>query len=189
MFRALVKGCALAACVVSLPACLAAQEVVHALTGTVSSIDQATHSISVLQDVGGDTTYHDLTNPKTRVDFDKKVQALTISADAFKDKGAYVIVFYFGMDENRTAVAIKNLGSGPFSSTVGTVKDFDRGRSVTVKDESGAVQTFKITPDTVAEAGSGVVEGTRFSVGRGDQVRIVSSVQGGSPTALFIRPR
>lgn len=189
MFRALVKGCVLAACVVSVPVCVAGQEVVHALTGTVSSIDQASHSISVLQDVGGDTTYHDMTNSKAKVDFDKKVQAMTISADAFKDKGAYVIVFYFGMDENRTAVAIKNLGSGPFASTVGTVTDFDRGRSVTVKDESGAVQTFKINSDTIAEAGSGVIEGTRFSAGHGDQVRIVSAVQGGSPTALFIRPR
>ena len=187
MFRALVKHCLLLACIVSLPVSVAAQEVVHALTGTVSSIDKATHSIAVLQDVGGSNIFQKLTNPKTKVDFDKRVQAGTIAADAFNDNGAYVIVFYVGMNENRTVVALKNLGSGPFSSAVGTIKKFERGRSVTVQDESGATQTFKINPDTVAEGYMGAVDGTRFQAQTGDKVRIVSAVVGGAPAALFIR--
>ncbi len=187
MFRALVKFCLLTGCVISLQVSLAAQEVVHALTGTVSSIDKATHSIAVLQDVGGSNVFQDLTNPKTRFDFDKKVQAGTIAADAFNANGAYVIVFYIGMSDNRTAVAFKNLGAGPFSSAVGTIKKFERGRSVTVQDESGALQTFKITPDTVAEGYAGAVDGSRFQAQAGDKVRIVSGVVGGAPAALFIR--
>jgi len=187
MFRALVKSCFLTACVVSLPFSLAAQQVVHALTGTVSSIDKATHSIAVLQDVGGSNVFQDLTDSKTHFDFDKKVQAGTIAADAFNANGAYVIVFYIGMSENRTAVAFKNLGSGPFSSATGTIKKIERGRSITVQDESGAMQTFKITPETVAESYMGVVDGTRFQAQSGDKVRIVSNVVGGAPTALFIR--
>jgi hypothetical protein len=187
MSRALVKGCVLAACVISLPVFLAAQEVIHALTGTVSTIDSATHSIGVLQDVGGNATYHNLMNPKIKVDFDKKVEAETVSANAFKDQGAYVIVFYYGLDENRTAVAIKNLGPGPFASTVGTVTKFEKGRSVTVKDQSGASQIFKINSSTVAEGGYGVQTGDKYEVDSGDNVRIVSAVVGGSPTVLFMR--
>jgi hypothetical protein len=187
MVQALVKLCLLTVCVLSLSVCLAAQEVVHALTGTVSSINKASHSIAVLQDVGGSNTFQNLANPKARVDFDKKVQAGTIAADAFKDDGAYVIVFYYGTDESRTAVAIKNLGSGPFSSTVGTIKKLERGHSLSVQDESGAVQTYKIGSDTVAEGDLGVVDGARFLLQNGRKVRIVSAVVDGAPTALFIR--
>ena len=187
MLRALVKSCLLAACAVSIPVSLAAQEVVHALTGTVSSIDKATHSIALLQDVGGSNTFQNLAKPKARVDFDKKIQAGTIAADAFKDDGAYVIAFYYGTDENRTLIALKNLGSGPFASTVGTVKKFERGRSVSVQDQSGALQTFKITPDTVGEADLGVIDGAKFQAQSGAKVRIVSGVVDGAPTALFVR--
>ena len=187
MVGALVKPCLLAVCVLALSVSTAAQEVVHALTGTVSSINSATHSIAVLQDVGGSNTFVGLTNPKTRVDFDKKVQAGTIAADTFKDNGAYVIVFYYGTDENRTAVAIKNLGPGPFSSAVGTIKKLDRGHSLSIEDEAGKLETFKIGADSVAEGDLGVVDGLRFQLQSGRKVRVVSAVVDGAPTALFVR--
>lgn len=185
MSRALVKFCVLAACAVSLPLCLSGQEVVHALTGTVSSVDKATHNIAVLQDIGGSNVFQH--NPKARVSLDKKVQAGTIAADAFKDDGAYVIVFYFGTDERRTVVALKNLGPGPFASTIGIIKKFERGHAVTIQDESGAMQTFKINPDSVAEAEFGVIDGARFQAQSGNKIRIVSSVVDGAPVALFLR--
>jgi hypothetical protein len=187
MGRAFVKACALAGCVVSASITMAAQEVVHALTGTVSSINKAGQTVAVLQDVGGDGVFQNPSNPKARVNFDKKIEAGTVAADAFKDNGAYVIVFYYGGSEDRTAVAFKNLGSGPFSSTVGKVKKFERARSISVQDDSGAVQTFRIGSDSVAESYAGAVDGSKFQVQSGDRVRIVSSVVDGSPTALFLR--
>jgi hypothetical protein len=186
MVRALVKTCALAS-ILSLPISLAAQQVVHALTGTVSSINTASQTIAVLQDVGGNGVFQNPANPKTRVSLDKKIGPGTIAAEAFKDNGAYVIVFYYGGSDDRTVVAFKNLGAGPFSSTVGTIKKFDRSRVVTIQDESGKLQTFKISPDTVAEGYAGAVDGTKISVQGGDKIRIVSSVVDGNPTALFIR--
>jgi len=84
-------------------------------------------------------------------------------------------------------IAFKNLGSGPFSSTVGTVKKFDRTRSVSVQDESGKLETFKIGADTVAEGYAGAMDGSKLQVSSGDKVRIVSGVVDGSPTILFIR--
>lgn len=186
MRRALVKFC-LPVTLLSLPVSLAAQQVVHALTGTVSSINKASQTVAVLQDVGGSGIFQNPSNPKTHVSLDKKIEAGTVTADAFKDNGAYVIVFYYGGSDDRTAVAFKNLGPGPFSSAVGIVKKLERSRALTVKDESGKEETFKISPDTVAEGYAGVVDGSKFSVQGGDKVRIVSSVVGGSPTALFIR--
>lgn len=186
MLRALVKTCAFAS-ILSLPVSLTAQQVVHALTGTVSSINKASQTVAVLQDVGGDGVFQNPASPKARVNLDKRIEPGTIAADAFKDNGAYVIVFYYGESDDRTAVAFKNLGPGPFASTVGTVKKFERGRAVTVQDESGKVQTFKVGPETVAEGYAGAMDGAKFSVGGGDRIRIVSSVVDGNPTALFIR--
>jgi len=165
---------------------MTAQQVVHALTGTVSSINKAGQTVAVLQDVGGDGVFQNPSS-KARVAFDKKIEALTIAADAFKEDGAYVIVFYYGGSDSRTVVAFKNLGKGPFSSTVGTVKKYEKAHSLTVQDESGALQTFKIGADTVAESYAGAVDGSKFQVSGGDKVRIVSGVVDGNPTALFIR--
>jgi len=184
---AFVKIPAFAGLILSLPIALSAQQVVHALTGTVSSINKAGETVAILQDVGGDSVFQNPANPKTRVVLDKKIGPGTISADAFKDNGAYVIVFYYGGTDNRTVVAFKNLGSGPFSSSVGTIKKYEKAHAITIQDESGAMQTFKIGADTVAEGYAGAMDGTRFQASGGDKIRIVSAVIDGTPTALFLR--
>jgi hypothetical protein len=163
-----------------------AQQVVHALTGTVSAIDNAAKTITVFQDNGDQGTFGELPSSKLHIEFDKKVEAGTTPAAAFDKKGAYAIVFYVGESDARTVVALRSLGAGPFSSTVGTVEKFE-SRSITVQDKSGATHTFKIDAQTVAEGGMGVEEGTKFRADRGDQVRIVSSTVEGTPTALFLR--
>jgi hypothetical protein len=187
MLRALVKTCVLAGWIVSIPVSMPAQQVVHALTGTVSSINKAAETIAVLQDMGGDGLFQNPSNPKARVTLDKRIGPGTIAADAFKENGAYVIVFYYGGSDSRTVVAFKNLGSGPFTSAAGTIKKFERAHAITIQDESGAVQTFKIGSDTVAESYAGAVDGLKLQVSSGDRVRIVGAVVDGSPTALFIR--
>ncbi len=187
MFRALVNFCVLAGCVVCFPVSMAAQQVVHALTGTVSSINKAGQTVAVLQDVGGSGVFQNPANPRQRVSLDKKIEPGTVAADVFKDDGAYVIVFYYGGSDDRTAVAFKNLGKGPFSAAVGKVKKLEKGRSISIQDDSGAVQTFRISADTVAESYAGDVDGSKFQVSSGDKVRVVSAVVDGSPTALFLR--
>src|ERR1700690_1654233 len=75
---------------------LVAQEVVHALTGTVSSIDSVDKSITVFLDGGSEGVFKDMTNAKTSLSFDKKLHSGATAADAFTTKGAYAIVYYFG---------------------------------------------------------------------------------------------
>ena len=98
----------------------AAQEIVHALTGTVSAIDPSQKTITVFQDGSSKTTFRVMSSSKARISFNKTIRDESASAEQFKKNGAYVILFYFGMDQNRTAVALKNLGQGPFFSTKGT---------------------------------------------------------------------
>jgi hypothetical protein len=150
-------------CVVSIPIAMAAQEVVHALTGTVTTINNNDRTVNVFVDGGSQRQFKEMTNPKTRLDFDKKVEAETTAVDAFN-----------------------KLGAGPFKSTVGTVEKFERSHSISLQDKSGAVLTFKIDPETVAESYYGAEDGSRFEAQHGDHVRVVSSTEHGSPTALFI---
>jgi hypothetical protein len=164
-----------------------AQEVVHALTGTVSAIDPVGKTTTVFLDGGSEGVFKDMTNSKTSLSVDKKLLADATSVDTFKKNGAYVIVFYFGGTDARTAVAFRSLGTGPFTAMKGTVtKSESHERANSVEDKSGAIQTFKITADTVAEGYSGAVAGLKFQAQKDDHVRIVGTSQDGSLIALFV---
>jgi Cu/Ag efflux protein CusF len=190
MLKAALRGGVFAGCLGVLAIAAQAQQVVHALTGTVSSIDTLSKTMTIFQDNGSQSDFKDMTNEKAHFAFDKKIALEATPADDFKKKGAYVIVFYFGDNQDRTAVALKNLGAGPFTSAEGSLVKFDvKGHSISLKDSSGALQTFKLTDQTVAEGYMGVVEGSKFQAQKGDQVRIVASTESGTPTALFMREK
>jgi len=165
-----------------------AQEIVHALTGTVSTIDPSNKTITVFQDSGSASTFKVMTSAKTRISFDEEVSKASTPAKEFEKQGSYAILFYYGMDQNRTAVAVKGLGEGPFSSTKGQVTDWDgHSHTLVVTSQDGAKHTFKVGEETVAETYSGAVDGSDFRVEKGDRVRVVSSGKGGNRTALFVR--
>ena len=189
MLQRFVSTCVFAGCLLPLSMASGAQEIIHALTGTVASIDSATKTISVLQDNGARGEFQLKANPKTRIAFDKRIEAGSIAAEAFDKQGAYVIVFfYYGQNDSRTVVAFKSLGTGPFGSAEGTVTKYDsHARTISVQDQSGKVQNFKLDAQTIGESNTGVVTGDKFHADKGDHVRIVSVGPDGDPTALFIR--
>jgi hypothetical protein len=183
-----LKTLILVGCILSVAVAATAQEVVHALTGTVRSIDPASKTITIFTDNGSEGLFKDLTNPKLKVDFDKKLRTDTSNIDTFEGAGAYVIVFYFGDGDVRTAVAVRNLGSGPFTNDIGTVVRLDgREHLLSIKTKSGVVKSFKIAADTVAETDLGVVNGIKYQPEKDDQVRVVASTVNGASTALFVR--
>ena len=187
MWGSVLRACFIAGCLGSSSVAASAQEVIHALTGTVSSIDVGGKTLTLFQDSGSSAVFKDMTSGKIPISFDKKIRAQTTAADDFQKKGAYAIVFYYGADDPKTAVAVRSLGSGPFTSAVGTVTGYEKGRSVSVRDNTGAVQTFKIDADTVAEGMYGAVDGLKFQADKGDHVRVVATDRNGTLTALFIR--
>lgn len=187
MHRRMLRASIVFACFSFAVSAAFAQEVVHALTGTVSSIDPSAKTITVFTDRHAQTNFKDLTSSKVSIAFDKKMREGATPADSFKSNGAYVIVFYYGEGNARTAVAMRNLGNGPFAADTGTVVKFEnRDHSISIKEDSGVVESFKISENTVAETGIGAVEGFKFQPQKGDSVRIVSSSASGSPTALFV---
>lgn len=185
MLGKLVRTCSFAGCLVALSLPLGAQEIIHALTGTVSAIDSAAGTISVLEDNHSTAVFH--RGQKVPSSFDKRIAADATAATSLDKTGAYSIIFYYGGQDAGQVVALKKLGNGPFSSTEGTVEKYDRGRSISVRDASGAVQTFDMDDSTVAETNMGAVQSRKFSAEKGDHVRIVSSTESGKPMALFIR--
>lgn len=186
MLKGIVKTCILAGCFSLASGAATAQEVIHALTGTVAFVDTSAVTITIYTDNRAQSIFKDQTNPPAVIEFDKNVRADT--SDAAKKEGSYVIVYYRGGVDMRTAVALRGLGTGPFTTSSGTVVKFDgKEHSISVKDETGTVQSFKITPDTVAETGVGAVGGFKLRVDKNDRVRIVASTVNDSPTALFIK--
>ncbi len=188
MRKAFVSVSIIAGCAVLLPVRLASQEVIHALTGTISAINASDKTITVFQDTGARAVFDEMVNHKTAIAFDKKIAAETTAATAFDKQGAYAIIFYYGDGDDRTVVAVKNLGAGPFSSTTGAVSKMDpHAHTIAVKDPSGAEHTYRIDADSVAEGYAGAIPGLKFQAQTGDQVRVVSSSEGGEQVALFLR--
>jgi len=188
MLRGCFKACLLAGCF-SLATFLATgQEVVHALAGTVSSINPTAKTILINTDDGSEGLFKDLTKAHASLDFDKNIRADAIAADAFTKQGTHVIVYYFGDGEMRTAVALQDLGTGPFEMSRGTVVKFNKHEHLlTIKNSSGVEESFHIGPTTRAETAVGVVEGYKFDPEKGDQVRVTAAPRNGNETALFIR--
>jgi hypothetical protein len=123
------------------------------------------------------------------VEFDKTVSADATPADKFMTKGAHVIVYYFGEGQVRTVIALHDLGDGTIEKSSGTVVKLNRHDHVlTIKSSAGAEETFRVDPKTVADTPTGVAEGLKFDLNKGDSVRVTSAQANGSDTALLIAP-
>ncbi len=167
----------------------AAQEIVHALSGTVTKVDPAARTIQVTTNDGSEGTFsYPAQQGATEVSFDRDVKGRTIPVSSFSKTGDQVVVYFYGNSSVRTAVAVQDLGAGPFDTVEGTVTKFNKHtHQISLKDSSGKEQTFQIDPKAMADSMNGAVPADKFSPSKGDNVRVIAS-KGGSPeTAMFIR--
>jgi hypothetical protein len=187
MLKTLFKISMLVGCLALASRAATAQEIVHALSGTLSSIDAGAKTITIATDDGSDGTFHLLANPRTPLNFDKGIRSEATAAGDFKTQGAHVVVYYFGAGSGRTVVALKDLGAGPFTTTSGTVVKFDKKEhSLTVKDQAGANQSFSVAPGTIAETDQGAIEGLKFDPRKGEKVIVAAAQASSGSTAVFI---
>jgi len=161
--------------------------VVHALAGTVTSIDAAAKTIAINTDDGSSGTFKDMTSSNTQILFEKNIRTDATASDEFKKSGVRVIVYYYGIGSVRTVVALRSLGPGPFTISSGTVVNFDKtAHTFSIRDKSGAITMFNISSDMVVETSMGAAERTVFQPSNGDRVRVTSTMVNESATALFI---
>jgi len=181
--RLLLAGAVLAAGCCVCPG----QEVIHALTGVATSVDNTAHTITLTASDGTETIIKDDTKNHPSYAFDKSLQADTTSSSAFDKQGDPVILFYFGDGWQRRAVAVKDLGQTPLKLTTGQVLHWDHHRHVvTIRAADGSKQNFQLDDKTVVDTPMGVVNGDHFDPQNGDQVSIRYLDKDGGNEAVFL---
>lgn len=164
-----------------------AQMVVHAMSGTVKSINPASKTMDVTE--SGDTNEFNLpSGAKVSLDFDNALRSDSTEPSQFQKVGDYALVYYYGYDSNRTAVAVKDLGAGPFAKLDGTVVGFDKhSRTVTLKDDAGKANSFELSNHLVVDTGISVESGRGYDPHKGSHIRVTYTKSGDKNTAVFVR--
>ena len=169
------------ACSISVAA--SGQMAVHAMTGMVKSVKPTTISVT---DSSSENSFK-VEAPNGAVKLASDLLAESTTPAKFDKTGDFVLVYFYGWGTDRTAVAVKDLGAGPFMKTQGTVTSFDKhSRKLTLKDDSGKELEMVLGNDLVVDTESGVDTGKKFAPHKGDQVR-VTYLTGATPTVVFLR--
>jgi len=162
-----------------------AQMVMHAVSGTVKAVNTDSKTMDVTGN-NGDTSEFKLPL-KAKVTLDKSLQSDAVVASNFQHVGNYVVVYYYGYGNDRTAVAVKDLGAGPLLSIEGTVVSFDKhDRTMTVKDDGGKSQTIALNDQMVVDVGTNVTSGRGYSPHAGYHVIASYTQAGDKNTAVFV---
>jgi hypothetical protein len=165
-----------------------AQEMIHAVSGTVTTIHPKIQMMDIETDDGSSGSFQ-WSKSSVAMDFDKSVSAKAIAADKFTTLHTPVIAYYYGVGQVRTIVALHKLGAGPFIKSIGRVVKLDRhDHMLTIKNNTGGEETYHIDAKTVADTDTGVVTNYKFDFNKGVQVRVVARKANGSETALLIFP-
>ena len=165
-----------------------AQQMIHAVSGTVTRIHPRIQMTDIDTDDGSSGSF-EWTKPGVAINFDKNVSADTVAVDKFTTLQAPVIAYYYGVGQVRTIVAVHELGTGPFVKSSGRVVKLDKhDHLLTIKNATGGEETFQIDAKTVADTETGVVTNFKFDYGKGVQVRVIATQANGSNTALLIVP-
>ena len=186
--RLLSRAVVFATCF-SLAATIAnAQEMIHAVSGTVTTIHPKIQMTDIETDDGSPDSFQ-WTKPGVSMNFDKNVSADAVAAEKYTTLQAHVIAYYYGVGEVRTLVALHDLGTGPFVKSIGRVVKFDRHEHLlTIQNSKGGQETFAIDAKTVADTETGVVTNYKFDYSKGVRVRILATQANGSQTALLVFP-
>ena len=165
-----------------------AQQMIHAVSGTVTTIHPKIQMTDIETDDGSAGSF-EWTKPGISMNFDKSVSADATAADKFTALQAHVIVYYYYAGDVRTVVALHDVGTGPFVKSIGKVVKLDRREhQLTIQNSKGGEETFTIDAKTVADTETGVVTNYKFDYNKGVQVHVLAMQANGSQTALLIAP-
>ena len=188
MKSAWLKGVVLLASICLSCSMLHAQEVVHALTGVLTSIDPGSSTITVKTNDGSEGVFLYKKKLNTSLEFDKSVRSAAKEPSAFKKTGDHVIVYFFGDGSRRTVVALKDLGTVPLDVSSGTIVDARDRHSLAIKTQKGAREIYKIADHATVDTSQGIVSGDKFDpdTKKGFNVTVRYATAGGTKVARFI---
>jgi len=185
MLRKIMRSCALAGWLSFAISGVAAQEIIHVYAGIVSAVDAGSLTVTIAANDSSQEVFNYTADAKSVEQIPRKMRDGVVAVNTVKEKGTYVIMYYFIHGKIRTAVGLRILGPGPFIEEIGTVVVIE-GRTIAIRKKSGAVQSFGVRPNTIAESSLGPVEGLKFQPEKGDLVRIIATAQNDGGNALFI---
>ncbi len=189
MINSLLRFSLAAVCLLLVSPAALAQSMIHAVSGTVTSISPKIRMIEVTTDDGTSGHFQWIAKSDGPIMYSRTVSADATAVDKFAAKGSHVIVYYFGEGEVRTAVAVRDLGNSPVKLISGTVIKCNRhDRLLTIHNSSGEEVTFHLDPTTVGDTDSGVEQGFHFDFNKGQPVRVTAAQADGGATALLIAP-
>lgn len=189
MINSLLRFSLAAVCLLLINPAALAQSMIHAVSGTVKSVNPNIRMIEIATDDGTPGHFQWMAKSDGPIMFSRNVSEDSTAVDKFTTKGSHVIVYYFGDGEVRTAVAVRDLGSVPVKLISGKVIKCDRhDHLLTIHNDSGAEVTFHLDPKTVGDTETGVEEGFHFDFDKGEAVRVTATPADGGSTALLIAP-
>lgn len=160
-----------------------AQMTVHAVTGPVKTVTPQNLSVMVDSSSGSASKFKIKPAAKMPSEFSHDLRADSTAPESFQKVGDYALVYYYGYGNDQTAVAVKDLGAGPFTKAQGTVVAFDKhSRTITLKDDTGKQVPMLLNDQMVVDTDTGVDSGKKFSPHKGDQVRVTYSA--GTPATV-----
>ena len=164
-----------------------AQEVVHALSGTVTNVNPNAKTLQLTTNDGSEGTFAFETQ-KADVNFNRDVRENATPVTSFNKLKDTVVVFYFGNGTTRTVLAVQDLGQGPFDIVEGTVAAYNKHQhQLSISTGSGKTRLFNIDQKAVADTMNGAVPAIKFEPQKGDNVRVIANKTSGTETALFVR--
>jgi hypothetical protein len=161
---------------------LAAQDVVHAVDGTVKKVDAGTKTLVVETKDGTEHTFHYASD--VTVDGAKDTKKGTVDAAHGVEVGSKVAVHYTVVGGKETAHEIDKIGDDGLKATDGTVSHIDRGtKTIAVKTADGSEDTFHMTDRAAKDTGKGIGEGADKSA----KVTVYYTEKAGVKTAHFVK--
>ncbi|MGB9418645.1 MAG: hypothetical protein WCB58_20195 [Acidobacteriaceae bacterium] len=161
------------------------QMIVYAMTGTIRSVS----ATALTATASGDTQTFSLGGKShPSLDFDKDLREDSTPAAEFRKSDAFAVIYYYGLASDKTAVAVKDLGAGPFERTTGTVKHFDKhSHRLTVTTDTGQPAEFIIGEKAVVDTGMRVEPGRKADPPNGSHVFVTSIPGSGDQTVVYLR--
>ncbi|MGA3225890.1 MAG: hypothetical protein ABSC65_19140 [Acidobacteriaceae bacterium] len=161
---------------------LAAQDVVHAVEGTVKKVDAGTKTFVVDAKDGTEHTFHYASD--VTVHGAKDTAKGTVDAAHGVAEGSKVAVHYTVVGGKETAHEVDKIGDDGLKTTDGTVSHIDRGaKTIAVKTADGTEQTFRLTDRAAKDTGKDVAAGAD----KGAKVTVYYTEKAGVKTAHFVK--
>ncbi len=161
---------------------LAAQDVVHAVDGTVKKIDSGTKVLVVKTDDGTEHTFHYAKDVTVHGAKDT-AKGATDTLGGLKE-GSKVAVHYTVVGGKETTREIDNVGDDGLKASEGTVTHVDRGaKTIAVKTADGSEETFHMTDRAAKDTGKDIAEGADKSA----KVTVYYTEKAGTKTAHFVK--